>query len=220
MPIFSMEVADLDEFYPAELTEMELLSQKIYSLGRFQAAISEKLEGEFIRPPKQVTAWINFFSTEIKNILAMERRLCDENSEESLGLLQSVVQQLKTMKRYITDHMEPTSVYSDLVSDSTQKSSISLAEEEEESLDCKLIPPFIFEKNENSTVLDSHEQIFFPNWNILMDTFQIKKIPGKVYKPLIGHTWSNCIKVSGLFEMEIQIILYRPMECVLLANSL
>ncbi|XP_026433173.1 uncharacterized protein LOC113330578 isoform X2 [Papaver somniferum] len=115
MPIFSMEVADLDEFYPAELTEMELLSQKIYSLGRFQAAISEKLEGEFIRPPKQVTAWINFFSTEIKNILAMERRLCDENSEESLGLLQSVVQQLKTMKRYITDHMEPTSVYSDLV---------------------------------------------------------------------------------------------------------
>ncbi|KAI3856735.1 hypothetical protein MKW92_047024, partial [Papaver armeniacum] len=135
-----MEVADLDEFYPTEFTEDELLSQKIYCLGRYQAAVTEKLDGEFIRPPRQVAAWMKFVSTEIKDILAMERRLCDENSEESLGLLQSVVQQLKTMKKYIADHMEPTpsdsDSDSDLVSDSTQKTPIPLAEEEDESLDC------------------------------------------------------------------------------------
>ncbi|XP_026421928.1 uncharacterized protein LOC113318015 [Papaver somniferum] len=176
-----MEVADMDEIYPREFTEMELLSQKIYCLGRYQAAVIEKLEGEFIRPRRQVTAWMNFVSTEIKDILAMERRLCDENSEESLGLLQSVVQQMKTMKKYIVEHMEPNPVYSDSdsVSDSTQKSSISLAEEEDEYLDCKLISSYFFEENENSTVLDSHEQKHFPNWSIMMDTFQIKNVPDK-----------------------------------------
>ncbi|KAI3855767.1 hypothetical protein MKX03_033447, partial [Papaver bracteatum] len=110
-----MEVADLDEFYPTEFTEAELLSQNIYGLEKLLAAISEKLEGEFIRSPNQVTLWMNILSREIKEMMVMERRLYNENSEESLGLLQSVVQQLKTIKKYIADHMEPIHVDSDSV---------------------------------------------------------------------------------------------------------
>ncbi|KAI3921014.1 hypothetical protein MKW92_046645, partial [Papaver armeniacum] len=89
----------------------------------------------------------------------MERRLYDENSEESLELLQSVVQQLKTMNKYIADHMEPIPVDSDSdsVSDTTQKSSILLAAKEDGSLDCKLIPSFFFEENEDSMIVDPHE---------------------------------------------------------------
>ncbi|KAI3894570.1 hypothetical protein MKX03_015076, partial [Papaver bracteatum] len=172
-----MEVEDLDEFYPTEFSKAELLSQNIYGLRKLLAAVSEKLEGEFIRPPNQVTAWINILSREIKEILVMKRRLYDENSEESMGLLQSVVQQLKTMKKYIADHMEPIPVDSYSVSNSTQKSSIPLAAEKDESLDRKLILPFFFEENEDSMVVDSHEGNPLANSS---SSFDIKGFPSEI----------------------------------------
>ncbi|KAI3885542.1 hypothetical protein MKX03_009240, partial [Papaver bracteatum] len=150
----------MDEFYPKPFTGIELLPQKIYSLGRFQARVAEKLEEDLLRPPQLVEDWISFFSAEIKEILAMERRLCDKNSAESLGLLQSVVQQSKTMKKYIADQIEPTLFDSDSVSDFTPKPSISSTEEveyEDESLDCKLLPPFCFEEDDDSATIYSHE---------------------------------------------------------------
>ncbi|XP_026457575.1 uncharacterized protein LOC113358256 [Papaver somniferum] len=141
----------MDEFYPKPFTGIESLSQKIYSLGKFQARVAEKLEEDLHRPPRLVEEWISFFSAEIKEILAMEQRLYDDNSVESLGLLQSVIQQLKTMKKYIADQMDPTHVDSDLVSELTQKSSISSAESEDESkdesLDCRFLPPFCFKED-------------------------------------------------------------------------
>ncbi|KAI3857950.1 hypothetical protein MKX03_006164, partial [Papaver bracteatum] len=156
-----MEVADLDEFYPTEFTEAELLSHNIYGLEKLLAAVLEKLEGEFIRPPNQVNSWMNILSREIKEILVMERRLYDENSEESLGLLQSVVQQLKTMKKYIADHMEPIPFDSDSVSDSTQKFLIPLAAEE----------------NEDSMIVDPHEGNPLANSS---SSFDIKGSPSEI----------------------------------------
>ncbi|XP_026406010.1 uncharacterized protein LOC113301450 [Papaver somniferum] len=76
----------------------------------------------------------------------MELRLCTENSVESLGLLQSVVKKLKTMKKYIAD-TESTHVDADSVRNFTQSSSIP-SEEEEANEDCHdfelLIPSFFF----------------------------------------------------------------------------
>ncbi|KAI3864338.1 hypothetical protein MKX03_026911 [Papaver bracteatum] len=146
-----MEVADMDESYPMEFTEIELLSQKIYGLGKFQVAVAEKLEGEFIRPPKKVTAWMNMFSREIKDILAMERRICAKHSAEILGLLQSVVKQLKMMKTYITDNIESTPTDADSVRNFTQSSSIPSEEEEDDDY-MKfelLIPSFFFYEEED-----------------------------------------------------------------------
>ncbi|XP_026402495.1 uncharacterized protein LOC113298035 isoform X5 [Papaver somniferum] len=88
----------------------------------------------------------------------MERRLCVENSVESVGLLQSVVKQLKVMKTYIAANTESTPIDAD---NFTQNSSIPSEEEEDDGcLDFDLlIPSFFFYEEEDL----SDEVSFHPN---------------------------------------------------------
>lgn len=73
----------------------------------------------------QASIWIDaLLFNKITDYIDDRAHVVSENLAEGLGLLQSVVKKLKTMKNYIVDHMEPTHADSDSVRDLSQISSI------------------------------------------------------------------------------------------------
>ncbi|KAI3876931.1 hypothetical protein MKX03_032476, partial [Papaver bracteatum] len=80
------------------------------------------------------------------------------------------------MKKHIADQIEPTLIDLDPVSNFTPKPSISSTEEveyEDESLDCKLLPPFCLEKDDDSATVYPHEP---KTDSIDVVSFQFKEI--------------------------------------------